>query len=170
LADFYPVMKFSSLEFDMQLCEDHLDKTNMRSTEIENYFVEYLLVRICAEYEARIVSLVHRRCSRTRDPHLKSFAQQNAKYACRRFSTGEIAGILGKFGGDYKQVFQNEVVTGMARIAWDNIYANRQGVAHRSGAQMSFGDLKRDYRDSLSVLDALVSALKLKPKEIRDLN
>jgi hypothetical protein len=34
---------------------------------------------------------------------------------------------------------------------------------------MSFGDLKKDYQDSLLVLDALVSALTLSPAEISDL-
>lgn len=77
---------------------------------------------------------------------------------------------LGRFGIDYKQAFHGQVTSGMAHVAWDNIYTNRQAVAHKTGTQMSFGDLKRDYKDSLVVLDALVSALSLKPREMRDLN
>jgi hypothetical protein len=60
-------------------------------------------------------------------------------------------------------------MTGIAHVAWDNIYTNRQAVAHKTGTQMSFGDLKKDYKDSLVVLDALVVALSLRPREIRDL-
>jgi hypothetical protein len=163
-------MKCSSLDFVMRRCEEHLDTTGMRSTEIESYFVQYLLVRICAEYETRITTLVHRRCSRTKDRHLKSFAQQTAEYICQRFSISDIAKILGRFGSDYKQAFHGQVMSGMAHVAWDNIYTNRQAVAHKTGTQMSFGDLKKDYTDSLVVLDALVSALSLKPREVRDLN
>jgi|ERR1035438_8772786 hypothetical protein len=162
-------MTFASLEFVMRRCEEHLDAANVRSTEIESYFVQYLLVRICAEYEARVTTLVHRRCSRTRDRHLKSFAQRTAEYVCQRFSISDIAKILGRFGSDYRQVFHDQVMSGIAHVAWDNIYTNRQAVAHKTGTQMSFGDLKKDYRDSLVVLDALVSALSLKPREIRDL-
>jgi hypothetical protein len=51
----------------------------------------------------------------------------------------------------------------------NNIYSNRQAVAHGSGAQMSFGDLTKNYQESLVVLDELVSALNLRPKEIHDL-
>jgi len=34
---------------------------------------------------------------------------------------------------------------------------------------MSFMDLKRDYADSLLVLDAIVNALSLRAREVRDL-
>ena len=162
-------MKFSSLEFVMQRCEEHLDTTGMRSTEIENYFVQYLLVRICAEYEARVTTLVHRRCSRTTDVHLKAFAQKTAEYICKRFDVGDITKILGRFGDDYKKQFHGQVMSGTAHVSWDNIYTNRQAVAHKTGAQMSFGDLKKDYQDSLLVLDALVAALTLSPAEVSDL-
>ena len=151
-------MTFASLDFVMQRCEEHLDNTNMRSTEIESYFVQYLLVRICAEYETRVTTLVHRRCSRTTDPHLKSFAQQTATYVCQRFSIGDIAKVLGRFGVDYKQAFHGQVMSGMAHVAWDNIYTNRQAVAHKTGTQMSLGDLKKDYGDSLVVLVPLCCA------------
>src|SRR5438128_11052306 len=77
-------LTFASLEFAMLRCEEHLDATSMRSTEIESYFVQYLLIRICAEYETRVTTLVYRRCSRTKDLHLKSFAQQTAEYICKR--------------------------------------------------------------------------------------
>ncbi len=161
-------MKFSNLEFLMDRCEKHLEATNSRSTEIESYFVQYLLVRICAEYETRVVALVHRRCSRTLDSHLRSFAQQSVKHLCRRFSIADICGTLAIFGGDYKKVFHEKVMIGMAHVAWTNIYANRHAVAHNTGTQMSFGDLKKDYNDSLLVLDALVSALNLGSREIVD--
>jgi len=162
-------MKFGDLDFVMQRCEEHLNATGTRSTEIESYFVQYLLVRICAEFEARVTTLVHRRCSRTGDAHLRLFAQQTAQYICKRFSISDIAKILGRFGSDYRQAFHGEVMEGTAHVAWDNIYSNRQAVAHKIGAQMSLGDLKKDYQTSLQVLDALVTALELTAQETRDL-
>jgi hypothetical protein len=163
-------MKFSSLESLMKRCEEHLDTTGMRSTDIENYFVEYLLIRICAEYETRVTALVHRRCSRGTDAHIKSFAQKTAEYVCKRFDISDIAKILGRFGDDYKTNFHGLAMGGTAHVSWNNIYSNRQAVAHKAGAQMSFGDLKKDYQDSLLVLDALVSALTLDPTETSDFN
>jgi hypothetical protein len=159
-------MTFSSLDFVIKRCEEHLDKTGTRSTEIENYFVQYLLVRICAEYEVRVTALVHRRCSRTKDRYLRAFAQKTAEYVCKRFDIGDIKQILGRFGDDYKDAFQGLVVNQRPHVAWDNIYANRQAVAHKAGTPMSLDDLKRDYGDSLKVLDALADALSLRPREL----
>jgi hypothetical protein len=162
-------MNFSNLEFVIKRCEEHLDITGMRSTEIESYFVQYLLVRICAEYETRIATLVHRRCARIADIHVKSFSQKTAEYICKRFDIGDIAKILGRFGDDYRKQFHGQVMSGTAHVSWNNIYTNRQAVAHKAGAQMSFSDLKKDYQDSLLVLDAIVTALTLSPTEISDL-
>jgi hypothetical protein len=162
-------MKFASLEFVIRRCEEHLDATGTRSTEIESYFVQYLLIRICAEYEARVTTLVHRRCSRPRDIHLRTFAQQTAQYICKRFDISDIKKILSRFGKDYTQMFHDTVMGGSAHVAWDNIYTNRQAVAHKTGTQMSFGDLKKNYQESLVVLDALVGALSLNTRETRDL-
>lgn len=162
-------MKIGSLDLLIQSCEAHLDATGTRNTDIENYLVQFLLIRICAEYESRVTSLVHRRCSRPRDIHLRSFAQQTAEYVCKRFDITDIGKVLQRFGDDYKRSFHTSVMSGVAHVAWDNIYTNRQGVAHNAGPQMSFSDLKKNYADSLIVLDALVTSLNLRPREIRDL-
>jgi len=162
-------MQFTQLDFHIQKCTEHLDATKTHNTEVESYFVQYLLTRICAEYETRIAILIQRRCSRMTDLHVKRFLQRSAKEVARNFNLGDLKGVLGRFGDDYKQIFHDSVMNTPAHVAWDNIYNNRQAVAHSSGAQMSFGDLKQNYQQSLLVLDALVSALCLKPKETKDL-
>lgn len=162
-------MQMGILDTYLENCERHLDTANARNTEVESYLVQYLLARICAECEARIVALVQRRCSRMRDIHVRNFTERAAKDACRSFSIGEIKGILGRFGVDYKKVFNDRIVNTPAHVAWDNIYNNRQAVAHGAGAQMSFADLRVNFEQSLDVLDALVAALDLRLREIRDL-
>jgi hypothetical protein len=141
-------------------CETHLQVHNAGGTAIESYFVQYILTRICAEYENRIGILVRRRCSRTRDAHVKQFLERSAREAAKRFNISDIKGTLERFGDDYKTAFHNSIANTAAHVAWDNIYTNRHGVAHGGGAQMSFMDLKRDYADSLLVLDAIVNALR----------
>ncbi len=162
-------MNFARLDLLMLECEQHLDKTGTKGTEIESYFVQFLLTRICAEYETRLTILVHRRCSRTRDAHVKRFNQRGAKDACKNFDIGNLKGILGRFGDDYKTTFHDSIVNKPPHVSWDNIYNNRQAVAHGSGAKMSFGDLKQDYQNSLVVLDGFSAALSLRPREISDL-
>jgi hypothetical protein len=160
-------MKFGSLDLLIQRCEGHLDVTGTRNTDIENYFVQFLLIRICAEYEARVTALVQRRCSRPKDSHLRAFAQQTAEYVCKRFDISDIGKVLARFGDDYRQAFHGQAMSGTAHVSWNNIYSNRQSVAHEAGTQMSLGDLKANYADSLAVLDALAVALELRPGELR---
>jgi hypothetical protein len=162
-------MQFGTLDLNLYICEQHLDAANARNTEIENYLVQFLLVRICAEYETRIATLVERRCLRVADLHIRTFTAGNAKAICKRFSIGEIKGILGRFGDDYKQTFHDQVNDKPPHTAWDNIYSNRQAVAHGSGVQITFSDLKKFYPNSLIVLDAVVLALGLTADEINDL-
>ena len=162
-------MKFYKLDFDLQKCDEHLGATKTRNTEIESYFVQYLLIRICAEYEERIKLLVERRCSRVEDHHIKRFSKSSAEYIIRHFKVTDIKGILKRFGDDYKQAFDNSV-DAQGEVAWNNIYNNRKDVAHKKDVvHMSFNDLKKNYQESLAVLDALACALGLEPEEMQGL-
>jgi hypothetical protein len=105
-----------------------------------------------------------------RDLHIRHFSGRGAKEACKNFSIGDIKGILGRFGEDYKKSFHDRIVNTVAHVAWDNIYNNRQAVAHGAGAQIGFADLKLNYAQSLDVLDAMAACLQLRPHEIKDLN
>lgn len=147
----------------------HLDATNSRNTDIESYLVQFLLTRICAEYETRLKILIERRCAKTKDGHLKRFAARSAKDVSKHFSIGDLKAILGRFGDDYHKTFDDAVVNKPAHVAWDSIYSNRQAVAHGGGAQMTLTELKTAYADSLEVLDWMATALALKPRDIRDL-
>jgi hypothetical protein len=161
-------MTFSRLDGLITRCEQHLDTTGAKGTEVEQYFVQYLLICICAEYETRIASLVQRRCSRHSDAHLTSFAQGAAKYFCKRYKITEIADWLGRFGAGYKATFLGHVMSGRTHVAWTNIYSNRHAFAHEAGSPMSLGDLKSDYAESQLVLDALVVTLGMTADEIKD--
>lgn len=163
-------MRFGQLDREIQECERHLDRTGARNTEIENYLVRYLLVRICAEYESRIKILVQRRCARINDQYLLRFAHWGAGVAAKNFNIGDISGMLGKFGVDYQQEFSVAVTNKTCHTAWDNIYTNRLTVAHGNGVvQMNLSDLKQAYADSLIVIDELVRALHLRQKDIAGL-
>ena len=164
------MIRFGQLEYEIAQCEQHLDATGKRNTEAETYFVRYLLVRVCAEYERRIRALVQSRCTRTNDKYLLNFAQSRAVEVTRRFNVSDIAGMLRDFGEDYKQSFSNAVNGQPCNAAWDNIYINRHTVAHGNGAvMMTLGEFKNAYKDSVAVIDELVKALCMKPKELKGL-
>jgi hypothetical protein len=112
--------------------------------------------------------MVEKRCSRSRDQHLRSFTKRSARDVTKQFKISDLAGMLNRFSNTYKSTFHAAVQNTAAHVAWDNIYNNRQAVAHGSGAQMSFTDLENDYRNSLLVIDALVAALQLRPYEVKN--
>ena len=98
-----------------------------------------------------------------------SFARTSASESCKKFLIGDLKGLLGRFGDDYKNDFHNRIVNTLAHTAWDNIYSNRIAVAHKAGCVMSLNDLKHHYEMSLEVLEALVKTLKLKARQVKDL-
>src|SRR6266566_2384523 len=111
-------MRFGQLDYEIAQCERHLDATGTRNTEAETYLVRYLLVRICAEYETRIRTLVQRRCARVNDQHLLNFANFWAVEATRRFKISDISGMLKGFGDDYKSAFSDAVTGQPCNVAW----------------------------------------------------
>lgn len=163
-------MTLGTIEFGIAACKRHLDVTQSWATEIEFFLVQYLLVRICAEFEARIPLIIERRCLRSPDVQLSHFAIKSVRYVTKRFSIQDIGTVLKRFDKSYHKAFNDAVVAGNCHVAWDNIYNNRHAVAHGAGIQMTFNDLTMAYKDSLPVLKVLISALELTPEETMDLS
>ena len=160
-------MQFGQIDNQLSTCKTHLDATGMWATEIEYFLVQFLLVRICAEWEPRIQEMFELRCTRTTDTHLRRFAISSAKYFSNRFSIKDIGRMLSRFGDDYHKLFNSTIVATKAYLAWDSLYSNRVAVAHRAGTQMSFVELTTAYQDCLPVLDALAASLGLTADEIK---
>jgi hypothetical protein len=167
-------MRFGQLENEFQQCEKHLDETGTRNTEIENHLVRYLLIRICAEYERRIDSLVQRRCGRINDEYVLNFAKWGIEIATKRFRIENIIELLSRFGEDYQNTFKDALGKQTNKqdwqVAWDNIVTNRHIVAHGRGpVMMTLTDLKGQYKISLRVIDEIVKSLQLREKDIAGL-
>jgi hypothetical protein len=163
------MVRFSALDDLFRSCREHLDEYGIRGTQIENYFVQHILIRICAEFEIRISQLIENRL-RTNDPRTLAFARACLRRECKDFNVGDIAGILGKFDVGYKHSFHSRVANTDINVAWDNIYNNRVTVAHKIGTvQLTFVELEATYTKSLELFDALIAALELKPSERKGL-
>jgi hypothetical protein len=161
-------MQFASIDYQIKVCKDHLDATNTWTTEAEFVLVQFLLIRICAEWELRMPAMFERRCARNIDAHLKEFATGSVKYFARRFDITDIGKTLKRFGGNYHKDFNDAVTATNAYTAWASVYANRHAVAHLGGVQMTFSDLMTAYQDALQVFDDLVTTLGLTADEIKD--
>src|ERR1035438_5528040 len=104
-------MTFASINYRMLACRAHLESTNSWATEIETFLVEYLLVRICAEWEDRIPLIFERRCTRGIDQQLTHFAVKTVQYVTKRFSIGDLGDVLKRFDPVYHQQFSAAVTS-----------------------------------------------------------
>jgi hypothetical protein len=160
-------MKFARLDNAMAVCKAHLDATGTRGTEIEHYLVGYLVVIICAEFDARFKKIVETRAGRTGDAHLKNFVVHACGKIVRGNKVSELTSHLGGFGGTCKTDFHAAIAGTTSQGSYDNIMTNRHTVAHHTTSHsMTFNELERAYADSHALLTAVANALGLSAAEI----
>jgi hypothetical protein len=163
------MIRFNSLDNLFKSCNDHLDAFGQRESAIESIFVQHILIRICAEFEIKLVALAESRL-RSNDAPTKAISRAMLRREFKAFDIGNLTSILGKFNPDYKAKFSSEIVNSTSHLAWDSIYNNRVTVAHKIGIiQLSFPELESHYKESLKVFDAMINALECKPRELKGL-
>lgn len=74
-----PRITLPVIENAIRSCETHLNSSGARGSEIESYFMCYLLILICGEYEKLIKEKVVERARRASDPDLASFVERTVK-------------------------------------------------------------------------------------------
>jgi RiboL-PSP-HEPN len=149
-------MKLAQIDRAIDLCEEHVDRTDSRGTEIEAFLTQYLLVLICAAFEEEIERIVIRRLSTSSDPHIESFAKSALDAVFRSTKTGEIAGLLNRFGSDYKEKFTGRISGTRAETYFNNIVIGRHAIAHSMGSTVTLRELIEFYKEGHTVLDAIV--------------
>ncbi|MBI3797122.1 MAG: hypothetical protein HY268_09175 [Deltaproteobacteria bacterium] len=153
-------MRLVRIDQAIEACQAHLESSGATGTEIEAYLTRYLLILICATFEEEIESLIIERAAKSGDPGLESFVRSAVGQVFRSLKTSEIAGLLGRFGVDYKERFRQELTnTERAETFFNNIVTNRHDTAHSVGSNVSFAELVRFYSEGHVVLDAVKTAL-----------
>lgn len=144
----------------IELCKEHLERTNSLGSPVEAFFVQYLLVIICAEYEQTIESLVEKRAARIGDPEITSFIRSATGRLFRSTHLSDIGGLLGRFSGQVKDSFMGDVRDTEAHRSLDTIVSNRDAVAHGAGSvQLTFAELVTSYQASKTILERAAAAL-----------
>lgn len=78
----------------------------------------------------------------------------------RSVKSSEIAGLLNRFGGNYKESFNALTKENQRAVTfYNNIVTNRHGVAHAEGSNVTFREVKEFYEEGHVVLDFLQEAL-----------
>jgi hypothetical protein len=148
-------MKISRIDRAIELCREHLDRTNSRGTEIEVYLTQYLLVLIYAAFEEEIERIVVERLCASSDPHIEAFAKSALDAVFRSMGISEIAGLLGRFSPEYKGRFQERISGTRAGTFFMNIVTGRHQTSHSAGAAVTFREVEAFYEEGHTVLDAV---------------
>jgi hypothetical protein len=149
-------MDLPVVEDAITICKAHLEKTGDREPEVAAYLTQYLLILIYSEWEKKIKEIVSKRADRASDAHLSTFVKSAIDRVDIR--TSDLRGLLGRFGGDYKEAFSKNVAPETEQ-AYQDIIDNRHNVAHGRVQNMTLSDLQRQFRESLKVLDAFANVL-----------
>ena len=148
-------MKLAQVDRAIEICEEHLDATGSRGTEVEAFLTRYLLILICASFEEEIERIVIKRLSESKDPHIESFAKSALNAVFRSLKTSEIAGLLNRFSPDYKEEFHGRVAGTRAETFFNNIVLGRHFTAHSLGSNVTLGELVSFYEEGHTILDVV---------------
>ena len=146
-------MKLARVDQAIEVCREHLKASEAEGTVIEAYLTRYLLILITASFEEEIRKIIVNRASKVDDGHLETFVGSCVGAVFRSVKTSEIAGLLNRFGGDYKKKFQDRVSGTTEETYFNNIVTIRHETAHSFGANVTFGELVKFYEKGHIVLD-----------------
>jgi hypothetical protein len=150
-------MKLTHVDEVIAACNNHLDTTKARGTQIESYLTRYLLVTTCAAFEEEVKRIVLKRAARTGDRYLLAFVESCIGAVFRSPKTSDISGLLNRLGEDFKKDFQEKLKgNSRAETYFNNIVINRHGTAHRTiGSSLTLKELIGFYEEGHTVLDCL---------------
>lgn len=162
-------MRLARIDQTLEECDRHLVSTGAQGTEIESLLTRSLLVLMCSEFEQKIEAIIQEKCASIGDSSLQEFFGSCVDAVFRSVKSSEMAGLLNRFGGGYKETFKNKTDANPVAVTfYNNIVTNRHGVAHSDGGNVTFLEVKRFYEEGHVVLDYFRESLLSEPNKHGD--
>ena len=152
-------MQITAIDEAFEVAERHLAATSSWNTEVEAFLARHLVVLIYSRYEEELRSAVTDFATPFENKHLAAFITAAGKTLLRRLKPEDLAGCLGQFGSEIKEIFGLKTNASTAKTDYEAILGYRHETAHGPGAVVTVKDLKRLYISSLDVLEAFKEAL-----------
>src|SRR5688572_30203342 len=119
-------MKLHVVDAAIDLCLDHLNQTGKEGSKIDLMLANYLAVLIHSEFEREIERMIEERASKVSDPVLRDLIISCVGAVFRSTKISEIAGLLNRFGVQFKNYFHAELIKfPRASPSWDSIVSHR---------------------------------------------
>jgi hypothetical protein len=143
-------------------CQDHLEATAARGTVIESYLTQHILVLFSADMQQAIYELLEKKSKQANQESMRLFISSAGKTLVRGVKKGTIAGFVNHFGADAKQKFDNCLRDKEPEMTlYGNAIDNRDSVAHKQGAQVTFSEIQQAVDVAELILSAVKSALEI---------
>ncbi|MFT3850516.1 MAG: hypothetical protein QM739_18120 [Propionivibrio sp.] len=139
-------------------CEKHLHDNKAFGSEIESYLTQYLLIVLCADIQQEIYKITDSRALAAGDVAISTYISAASKRILRSVSKEEIGKYVGMFG-DKPKSRMNSLISDSDVTVYGNAINNRHEVAHKSGTQVTFGELKDAVKAADNILFAVAESL-----------
>ncbi len=143
-------------------CQEHLKATAAGGTAIESYLTQHILVLLSADMQQAIYRLLEKKAEQVDQESMRLFISTAGKKLVRGVKKDAIAGFVNHFGTDAKEKFdiclkdkEQEI------IPYGNAIVNRDSVAHRQGAQVTFSEILQAVTAAELILSAVEIALEI---------
>ena len=147
-------MRLARIDKALEDCETHLHDTGAWNIEIERLLTYSVLVIVYEEIEQTVKTIIREKCTSITDEPLRAFVESNIDAAVRRIWSSDLAGLLSRFGSEYKSGFNIKTLGNPRAVTfYNNLIANRHDTSHSSGSNATFADVKRFYEEGHIVLD-----------------
>jgi hypothetical protein len=148
-------MKLAQVDAVIKACEDHLTANKAFGTDVEKFLTGYLVVMTYSALEEFLEDAIRKRAERTGDKVLASLVSSAIGIVLRSIGTGELSGVLNRFGEDHKKAFRQRMdANPQAETSYNSIIGQRHNVAHTATFTLSFREFVNYYESGHVVLDA----------------
>lgn len=141
-------------------CQKHLDDTKTNGTLIESFLTNHLLVLFSADMQQAIYECLDKKAEQANEDSLVEYVSSTRKNIIREVTKSGIAGFVNRFGSGAKQKFDGCLRGKEQEITrYGNAIENRDSIAHRQGAQVTFLEIKQAVDAAEIILSAVAIAL-----------
>jgi len=141
-------------------CQEHLDATAASGTVIESYLTQHILVLLSADMQQAIYGLLDKKAEQVKQESMQLFISTAGKNLVRGVKKNAIAGFVNHFGKDAKEKFDIYLKDKEQEITrYGNAIGNRDSVAHKQGAQVTFSEIRKAVTAAELILSAVEIAL-----------
>lgn len=144
-------------------CQEHLEATTTTSgTAIESYLTQHILVLLSADMQQAIYGLLDKKAEQVDQESMRLFISTAGKKLVRGVKKDAIAGFVNYFGTDAKEKFDSCLKDKEQEISrYGNAIRDRQSVAHKQGAQVTFSEIQQAVTAAELILSAVKIALEI---------